>query len=213
MAAEGIGYTPIDKELSGDRWKAVTLQGTRTLLGPVSLVKGIGPKMMSQIVSARTRGEPLPSRAAKLLENAKTDIDSLWPIRDAFARLLPDPQAKNIITLPTAVKDIVVKGYEYSVVAFVTTNEISPRDENDAAKVAKRGYKLNGPTQALNLRLMDDTDIIFAKIGRRDYERIGRDVVARGRAGKALYVVKGNVPKDFRMISVKAIRYIGDLEE
>jgi len=96
-------------------------------------------------------------------------------------------------------------------------NKIAPKDENETVNIMKReaaGRKgvLSGPTAALNLFFEDDSDEIFAKIDRWKFENIGRDVVERGRAGKSLYAVKGTVPKFFRMISITAIKYLGDLE-
>jgi hypothetical protein len=40
---------------------------------------------------------------------------------------------------------------------------------------------------------------------------MGVEVFERGRAGKAIYAVKGTVPRDFRMISIKRIRYLGEI--
>jgi hypothetical protein len=179
----------------------------------VQNVKGIGPKLVPQIMSSRARGEPLPARAEKLLLNPKTEIESLWPIQDAFKRIMPDPAEKNIHTPSTKVIDVVTKGFDYEVLVFVTPQQIKPRDENEAVNVAKRGYEVKGQTQSLNLTLGDDTDRIFGKIDRFEFERLGQEIVDRGRPGKALYAIKGRVPPDFRMIRVSQIRFIGFMDE
>lgn len=214
LASEGVDYIPVDPEASTDRWTVKRAAGKSHLVGPLSNVKGVGPKMMATIMGARQRNEPIPERARKLLENAKTKVDSLYPVEDAFRKLLPNPAEQNIITKPTKVKDIQVTGQEREVVVFCVIEKISPKDENEEVNVAKRGGKrLNGPTQALNLRIGDDTDVVFAKINRWDYERIGRQVVERGGAGKALYAVKGTVPRGFRMVSVKNLKFIGMIDD
>ena len=214
MAAEGIEYIPVDAELSTDKWSAGYKDGKKVLVGPIQNVKGIGPKLVQQIMSARVRGEPLPSRAEKLLTNATTDIDSLWPVKNAFHRLLPDPSERNIHTPPTPVSNLQPNGEDYKALAFVVVQQIKPRDENEAVNVAKRGGKvLTGPTQSLNLTIADDTDRIFAKVDRFAFERIGRDIVERGRPGKALYAMKGTVPRGFRMLRVEAVRFIGFMDE
>lgn len=214
LAAEGVSYLPADIDFSTDTWTVKKGGNWNHLVGPLNNVLGIGPKMMASIMGARQRGEPIPERARKLLEKPKTKIDSLFPIRAAFARLLPDPKAANIISAPVPIRDVQVRGEEYEVMVFCVAEKIRPKDENEEINVVKRGgRRLSGPTDSLNLRLADDTDAIFAKVNRWDFVRLGKPIVERGRAGKALYAVKGNVPKDFRMISVKAIRYIGDLEE
>jgi hypothetical protein len=109
--------------------------------------------------------------------------------------------------------DIQPNGTDQEVLVFCCAENIKPRDENEEQNIAKRGgRRIVGETSYLNLRLADDTDVIFAKVNRWDYERLGRPIVERGRAGKALYAVKGSVPRDFRMISVKAVKFVGSLD-
>lgn len=213
MASEGIDYIPVDPDISTDAWTVGMKDGRKCLVGPLSIVKGIGPKMVEQVLSARCRQEPMPSRAAKLLNNPTTAVDSLFPIGDRFKKLMPDPRERNIFTRPTAIIDCQVTGFDTEVVVFVTAASIKPKDENEQINVAKRGYKLSGPTQSLNLRLVDDTDAIFAKVDRFKFEKLGKPIVERGRPGKALYAVKGTIPPDFRMIKVTQIKYIGDMEK
>lgn len=216
LAAEGVDYLPADIDFSTDKWTVKKGGNWNHLVGPLNNVLGIGPKMMANIMGARARGEPLPDRIQKLLKEPKTKIDSLFPVRDALKRLMPNgPKAdQNIISVPKPVIDVQTNGSKYDVMVFAIVENIKPKDENEGINVAKRGGKLlNGPTNALNLRLADDTDVIFAKIGRFDYERIGREIVERGKAGKAIYAIKGEVPPDFRMISVKNIKYIGDVDQ
>jgi hypothetical protein len=62
---------------------------------------------------------------------------------------------------------------------------------------------------------MDDTDTIFGKITRWQFEKLGRPIVDHGRLGKALYAVKGKMRANtnFRMITISNVRYIGDLDK
>jgi len=217
MNEEGIKYIAVDKDISVDKWTVGWKDNAKVLVGPVQNVRGIGPKMVQQIMSSRVRGEPLPAKAEKLLSRATTDIDSLWPIRDAFNRLMPDPAERNIFTPPKKIIDVVTNGQQHEVLVFATPKQIKPRDENEAVNVAKRGGKvITGPTQSLNLTLADDTDVIFGKVDRFDFERMGKEFIDRGKPGKALYAIKGWVPPDFRMLRVTQIRFIGysdDIEE
>lgn len=214
MAAEGVSYVPFDKDFSTDKWTAATVDGRRTLIGPLKNVKGIGPKMMNAILSARARGEPVPARADKIFAGARTEIDSLWPIRDAVKRLMPDPAERNIHSLPTPVSELQSKTFKYTAMVFGVADQIKPRDENEAVNVAKRGgKKVTGPTQSLNLTIRDDTDRIFGKIDRFKFEKLGKEIVERGRPGKALYAFKGTVPDGFRMLRVEAVRFIGFMDD
>ena len=215
MHFEGIDYIPVDPEISVANW-TVGWKGwedsKKYLIGPLSAVKGIGPKAVANVLSARARGEPLTGKVAKLLANPVTEIDSLWPIEKRFRELMPNPAERNIFTPPKTIKDCQVNGQDQEVLVFCTVASIKPKDENEEVNVQKRGYRFKGATQALNLRLSDDTDSVFAKVDRFDYPVIGVPIVERGRAGKALYAIKGIIPSDFRMIRVKHVRYIGDLE-
>ena len=216
MVAEGYDYVPVDAELSGRKWTVGNKDSKRVLIGPLSNVKGIGPKMVSQIVGARARGERITDRAKKLLDGAKTPIDSLWPIRDNIKRIMPDPAERNIYTLPTPICDVQIKEDTYEVLVFCTLAKINPRDENEVVMIARRGYEIkDGLTQSLNLQLTDDTDTIFGKIDRYMYPKIGQEIVDRGRVGKALYAMKGTVRggSSFRMINIKQVRYLGDIAD
>lgn len=211
LKAEGIDYIPVDPELSTDRWEPATKDDKQILVGPLSAIKGIGPKTMQHILDCRRTGKPLKDGVLKRLERAKTDIDSLYPIADAIKRLHPNLEAINIKTTPTSVKEVQA-GRRGQVVILALATRIAPRDENEPQLVAKRGHKLKGPTQALNLFVRDDTDEMFVKIDRYKFEAMGRAVVEHGRAGKALYAIKGTVPASFRMISVQSIKFLGDID-
>ena len=215
MANEGFGYVAVDKNQSTDRWSVGYRENKKVLVGPLSNVKGVGPKMVNSILGARARNERIPERAQKLLNDPKTPIDSLFPIRDAFRRIMPDPAARNISTPPTRIADIELTGIDYTVVVFCTFSDINPRDENEAIHVAKRGYEIkDGMTSSLNLQMKDDSGIIFGKIDRWKYPKIGKEIVDRGAPGKSLYAVKGRVRGGgtFRMISIDFVRYIGKMD-
>ena len=212
MTAEGISYVPIDPNLSTDKWTVRSGPEGKILVGPLSNVKGIGPRIINSILGARARNEPLPDRAAKLLSNPTTTLDSLWPIADAFKRVMPEPRERNINTPPTAVEDVENVEHFKDVVLFVTLAKINPRDENEPVLVARRGFEItDGKTAHLNLQMQDDTGIIFGKINRFRYEKIGAEIVNRGSPGKHLYAIKGQALTDgsFKMISIQGVKYIG----
>jgi DNA polymerase III alpha subunit len=215
MANEGIKYVPVDPETSTDKWNIAVKDGVRSLAGPVQNVKGIGPKLAQQIVAARNKGEKIPDRAAKLLSNPKTPIDSLWPIRDRINKLMPDPSERNIHTLPTNIGDMEFHDDWHDYLLFVVANGINPRDENEAVNIAKRGGKRieDGKTASLNLELKDDTGVTHAKITRFKFDEIGKSIIDRGRPGKSIYAFKGSlIPKSNFMI-IKMARYIGDMDD
>jgi DNA polymerase III alpha subunit len=211
---EGITYTPVDPEASTERWSIAEKDGRQVLVGPITAIKGIGPKKVLEVLASRKDGRELKPALKRMLTEARTEIDDLYPIKAQIRRLHPDTSAPplNIVT-PILPIERVQPGVEGNVVILAMARRIKWRDENDAQKLAQRdGRKLNGPTQVLNTYFCDDTDEIFCKIGRFDYERIGRKMLDKARAGKSLYAIKGTVPPDFRMIKVSAIKYLGELD-
>jgi DNA polymerase III alpha subunit len=214
LAAEGIEYVPIDPDHSTDRWTPAKKDGKTVLVGPLTAIKGIGPAKMRTIIECRASGEALPVGIAKQLANATTALDSLFPIADAVKRIHPDiSTSANIVTRPINAIEVQC-GVPGEVMVFALIKKVMPRDENDSANVQKRGGKrYSGPTQALNLFVADDTDEIFCKVDRFAFEKIGRKMMETARAGKSLYAIKGTIPRNFRMISINSVRYLGEIDK
>lgn len=216
MRAEGYDYVPVDAAQSIDKWAVGWREGKKVLVGPLSNVVGIGPKMVQQIIGARARGEPMPARAQKLLAAPKTPIDSLTPIADAIARIMPEPLERNITTRPTPIGDLKPSSEAYEVMVFCTPIKINPRDENEEISVQKRGHRIeDGLTDYLQVRIQDDTGTFFAKVNRFNFQRLGSQIVNKGRAGKALWAFKGKVftvGDGFMVLSINQARYIGDMD-
>lgn len=209
---EGVDYIPVDPDYSTERWSFREKDGKRLLVGPLTAIKGIGPASVNEILTARKRGEPIRASLLKRIANAKTDIDSLFPIAERIKALHPDiATSANIVSTPLPVRKIQC-GLNGEFLAIAVIKKIAPRDENDPANVQKRGYKVNGPNMALNLFVADDTDEIFAKVNRYKFEKIGREIIERGGVGKACYAIKGVCPSGFRMIDITAMRFLGSLE-
>jgi DNA polymerase III alpha subunit len=211
---EGFEYVPVDPDISTDKWTVGHREGKKVLVGPLSSVKGLGPVLVKQILGNRAKGKPQTDRAKKLLQNPRTDIDTLWPVRDAIRKIMPDPGERNIHTPPTAIEDVQIQENDYTVLVFCTLSKINPRDENEVVIVARRGYRIKDHlATSLNLQLTDDTDTIFGKIDRWRFNELGKPIVNHGKVGKALYAIKGKVRGggSFRMIMIQNVRYIGDI--
>jgi hypothetical protein len=213
LKAEGFEYAPIDVNRSEERW---TISDGK-LIGPLTSIKGIGPAAVNQIKEARKNNAALRPSLVKLLANPVTQIDSLYPIKDAVARIFPTGLADgaNIVTPPSDIGTIDPTGrYQHGVVVIAVAEKIVPRDENEAIKVAQRGGEVKtGQTASLNLFMRDDSGEILCKIGVRNYTGLEGDKWAeQTRAGKTLFAIKGSVPADFRMLWVNQIRYLGELD-
>ncbi len=208
---EGVSYKAIDPENSTDKWRVVN----GNLIGPLTLIDGIGPKMVQQILSARARNEPLPDRAQKLLSDPKTKIDSLYPIKSAIDKI--DLLAQNIQSKPQTVFDITPDGYWQDNVVFIgVVRSCSVKSENDPKRIEDRisrgqqGY-INGEDRYVDLRLADDTGEIFCKIGRKEFAELSPKVVDVVEDDKTIVCVSGTVTPEIKMILVKRLKVIGSL--
>jgi DNA polymerase III alpha subunit len=215
LEEEGIGYVSIDREKSNALWSPVTEGNRKYLVGPLTNIKGFGPATVQEILTMRDRGEPLRATVQKRLDEARTEIDTLWPVRDRIKQLHPDLTKLKILTTPTPIAEVASEEDSWPTHVIVgVAQRIVPRDENETVKIAQRnGVKMVGPTAYLNLFMRDDTDDLYCRISRFDYNAIGKPVVERGRPGAALYALKGKVPPNFRMLRVDLIRYLGDMEQ
>jgi DNA polymerase III alpha subunit len=212
LKAEGFSYKPIDLDHSEDRW---TIKDG-VLIGPLTQIKGIGPATVIEIRNARAEGRALKPGVVKRLARPVTAIDSLYPIADAVERLYPEGlESINIITKPTAISTVEPDGTNQTVLVIGIAERVVPRDENEAIKVAQRGGVVKtGQTASLNLFVRDDSGEVLCKIGYRNYDELdGAKLQENTRAGKTIYAIKGNVPKDFRMIWVNRIKYLGELDK
>jgi hypothetical protein len=145
----------------------------------------------------------------KLLAHGKTAIDSLYPISDRIKELHPDLAAIGIQSRLTPIRQVQC-GFLGPVVIAAIATRIAPRDANDLANVAKRGRKVSGASWYLNLFMRDDSDEVYCKVDRFDFKRLAAPIIERGKSGKAIYVLKGTVPADFRMIKLTHVLYLGD---
>ena len=215
LVEEGFEYTSVDAEKSTDVWSIADGR----LLGPLQNIKGIGPKYVQTILGARARGESLPPGILSRLEKGTTPLDDLYPVTSKIKSMYPDGlKERNIITDPiplSNVGDPKWKPPEGEAVVIGAVVSINRRDMNEAVNIAKRGFEIeDGKTQYLNMWVQDDTGKCFVKITRWNFQRLGKPIIDRGRAGKALYAFKGSfwAPGTFRMLMVNQVRYLGDLE-
>lgn len=216
LDAMGIKYIPVDAELSTDRWRVVTKDGKKVLVGALSLLVGAGPKLVSQVMSARARSEPLPEKAQKLLANPKTKIDSLTPIATAIAKL-DTSRAIRPETRVTALADVQPDGFWQDGIVVVGVAEvIKERSENEKERMEARKERgqaevYKGPDKYLEVRLRDDTESNFlCKIGAKDYAQLAPKVID-GKPGKSVYAMKITITPEIKMGLVKAINAIGEI--
>ena len=212
LAAEGVDYIPVDGDRSTTKWQVA---GGK-LLGPLSNVKGLGPKMLSEVMAARTAGQPVPKRAAKLLSDPETPIDDLHPVENRVKALYPEGlESINILTRPTPLVEATCEDMAGRIIlAVVRVVDINPRNLNEPQLVQKRGGRMIDADKAdfLNLVIEDDTDQIRATVWARNWDECARPIIERGGAGDVLYALKGKMGDSFRAIDVDRIKYLGRMK-
>ena len=184
---EGVEFVPVDTERSGMTWQ---VDGNK-VIGPLTNIHGIGEKTARSIVGARERGEKVTDAQRKKMRGG-TELDSLYPVRDAYARLVPDPRARNIVSEPVRIEETGDMDKEEGVLVGIVTR-ISPRDGNEEVNVERRGKRIpeGEESRYLSLRVRDDTGEIICVVSRFNYLQVAPQIIQRGGAGKALYMLKG----------------------
>ena len=213
LRREGVDYIPVDPNLSEDRWMPTKgPDGRQQLLGPLSNIIGVGPSNRRLIVAAREGGKPLTPALAEKVRNPRTMIDTLYPIENWIEKTYPNGNLAaraNIRTKPTPISDVV--SGQSNVLIIGTPVKLMPKDENEPVKLAKRGGRRVSPSASLVLFIKDDTGDFLAKINASNYEKIGREVVERGKLDKAIYAFKGSIDRRIKMLWIDRVRYLGDL--
>lgn len=223
MVREGYEYTPVDAaDSDAFKWGVMQSAGGSNLggklVGPMSNIKGLGPKLLMDIQVAKKTGQPLPKRAEKLLSSPVTPIDDLEPVANRIKALYPTGLADgaNIVTDPTPLELCTCDGMGgQNVLVIVKIVDINPRNLNEPQLVAKRNGRLIAEDKAdfLNLVIEDDTDQMRATVWSRQWAQCAQPIIERGGAGDVLYALKGEMGSgDFRAIDVSRIKFLGRLK-
>lgn len=213
LAKEGITYVPFDPELSTDKW---TVREGR-LIGPIQNVIGIGPKVVNQILSARARNEPLPTKIVKKLQDVKTKLDNLNPIR---AKVLDmGLEAKSYYSRIVDIGSIELTGeWQREVYVCGLVTKVVVRDENEPKRIEDRLSrgdvgKKEGETRFVEIRVTDDSGTFFVKIGSKDFEKRGIRLTEALEVDKSYIVAFGTIPPSAPVLLCSAVWILKEKEE
>lgn len=195
IAREGVTYKPVDPETSGLKWQ-VTKAG---LVGPITLVKGLGAKTARDYVRARDNGTAIPKRALTLLADPATPLDSLSPISDKIKDNYPDLSEINIFSEPTAVEDLPSHSQK-GLLLFLRLLKATPRKDPKSG-----GTKMTALME-------DDTGEIKVFFNHRKYDEYSDKIMNSGKVGKTLWAVKGSQPDGGGIIFCDMIRFLGEFQ-
>ena len=196
---EGFSYKPVDPDKSMLGWVA----DGKTLIGGLTNIKGIGPAKAKQIINARNGKGKLTPSLFKALMQPETELDILFPAEHYFGFLYRDPASAGLDTKPSYIKDVNGRG-EYVIIGKLVDRNL--RDLNEQVFLEKRGgERITENRFYLNFKLEDDTDMVSCKIGRLQYEAMGKDIAEKGRVGKDWYLLRGTIKGDWRTLDVTEI--------
>lgn len=216
MKEEGVDYVPFDIDHSTDKWTVATKGDKKILVGPLQNVKGLGIKSVQQILGARSRGEPIPDSLQKKLANAKTDLDSLHPIRDAIKSMDWQSHVNGRVTrLDQVVSGGTNEWLEYNILGLVS--KIDDNDENDARKQEDRKARgqqaiLPGNPRSFSIRVdSDETKGFLAKVTAKKYDDF-KDQVLTLAPGKSIVAINLKMmPDGIPCGLVNSISVVGEM--
>lgn len=185
MVREGTAYEPFDLTKSQLNWSAQDGK----LYGGFLALKGVGESKAAKLIEARDAGK-LTADQLKTIHEAENAFADLFPIHRLYGRFYEDPKSCNIIGKVVDIVELtegIPHGEERVFIAELIHK--NARDANEEVNVKKRGGKLEtGPTDFVDVRLRDDTGMIGGRIGRFDFQRIGKELLENVPLGAHLLI-------------------------
>lgn len=186
MVREGIEYVAFDLQLSEHNWCVKNGK----LYGGFLALKGIGESKATKLIDARNAGK-LTEKQIKDIEEAENIFKDIFPFQSRYGHLYTDPTSHGIAGKVEKIIDLeaekIPHGHERVFLGELIYK--NPRNANEEVNVKKRGGKMEtGPLEFLDVRLRDDTGTIGGRIGRFDFERIGRDMLENVPVGAHLMI-------------------------
>ncbi len=192
MTNEGIQYKAFDLELSEEHWSVKN----GMLIGGFSSLKGFGDVKAKKFVEARRSGA-LTAKQIEEISNAENVFNDIFPMQTKYGHYYDDPESNGISDKVWKIGEL--DGAQQG--SHVFLGEIiykNMRNANEEVNVKKRGGKLEvGPLEFIDLRMRDDTGMILARVGRYDYQRMGKELSETVEEGAHL-LIRANFKKGFR---------------
>lgn len=183
MVKEGLQYKPFDLQLSEANWSVKD----NTLVGGFMALKGFGEKKAAKFVALRNEGK-LTQKQLSEIAKASNVFSDIFPMRTKYGSMYDNPKAHNLIGKLRTIDELdgSQEGSELFLGEVIYKNA---RNANEEVNVKKRGGKMEvGPLDFLDLRLRDDTGTIGARVGRFDFEAMGKELLEKVPVGAHLLV-------------------------
>lgn len=205
MVAEGVRYEPFNLALSEENWAVKN----GVLVGGFLALKGFGDVKARKFVELRNANQLKPKDIADI--NAADNVfKDIFPMQTKYGHLYADP-AGNGISGEKIFKIGELDGtQEGSIVLIGEVVHKNLRNANEDVNVKKRGGKLQtGPLEFIDIRVRDDTGIMLARVGRYDFEKMGRSLHESVPEGAHL-LIRARLSKGFRFGFIQRWKRIDD---
>jgi DNA polymerase III alpha subunit len=194
---EGITHVPFDLENSQVNWSV----HEGKLLGGFLSLKGIGEAKAAKLIEARDNGK-LTQKQRDDIAKAENIFGDIFPIQTKFGHYYDDPKANGVSGRIHRVEEIDETKLDDCVIIAELISK-NPRSQNEDVLIKKRGGKVEThQLEFLDLRFKDDTGVIGGRIGRKDYQAIGKDLLENVPVGSIL-LVRANFYNKIRYLFIK----------
>ena len=202
ITEEGHDYVSFDPEKIQPNW----FVEDGKIYGGLSGIKGIGPQLTKDIIERISNGDELTPRQTKLIENASTPYDTIYPGKQLWGDLKKNPTHYGIATTITDLGDIKEGGLGgiFMVVARMTKRVV--KDAN------KEGIETSAThTRWLNMTLEDDSGSLMATVPRSEFPVHGEPMVEDASLGD-WFMIKGRIPTSHRRLYVQRVRKLEKID-
>lgn len=184
MVREGIQYVPFDLDKSQLNWSGQD----GILYGGFVALKGIGESKAAKLIAARDAGK-LTQKQRDEIEKASNVFADIFPFNTNYKHLYDDPHGNGIASQLCQIVDLEGVPHNEERVFLGELVYKNARNANEEVNVKKRGGKMErGPLEFIDVRLRDDTGTIGGRVGRFDFERIGRELLESVPVGSHLMI-------------------------
>lgn len=185
LAREGVTFVPFDIDKSEEDWTVKDGQ----LYGGFSSLVGIADKGAKKYVKMRNDGLLIGKDREKVLSK-KSQFSEIFPFHTRYDDVYKNPRKyrifENVVNISDLVEGMPHKCERVFLGELVHKNA---RDNNEEMFVKKRGGKKEGaPHEFLDVKFKDDTELIGGRVGRFDFEKIGREILDNVPKGAHLLV-------------------------
>lgn len=203
MVREGVEYVPFDIEKSALNWSV----RDGKLYGGFVALKGIGESKAAKLIAAREAGK-LTDKQREEVAKAENVFADIFPFSTKYPHLYENPTDNGVAGEVMKIIDLENIPHREQRVFLGELIYKNARNSNEEVNVKKRGGKMEtGPLEFIDVRLRDDTGTIGGRIGRFDFERIGRELLESVPVGAHL-MIRADFYNDIRYAFIKKYKIL-----